>query len=223
MLAELNLNRNLLFGALPSEWTSLQFLEELRLAWNLISGTVGAEWLEMKSLRSFDARMNVLGTSAVLDAGVQIPDNWYLMPQGLRRGAPSSPGGGVETGGGGQGGSQGGNSALTDEEKAALTEEEATAEAERLHSLVTSLGSHSGVLDSWTLEQDHCQWSGITCTDDGSRHVLQISLNRQKLAGSLPEAWSGLASLRSLQLKLNYALTGTLPASWSALTALDSL
>eukprot|EP00957_Ditylum_brightwellii_P030313 2295876-Ditylum_brightwellii.AAC.1 len=55
----------------------------------------------------------------------------------------------------------------------------------------------------------HCNWSGITCTDDG--YVDGIGLDFNQLTGSIPSEVGLLSYLRHLYLK-NNQLTGSIPS-----------
>jgi hypothetical protein len=49
-----------------------------------------------------------------------------------------------------------------------------------------------------------------------------LFLEHNNLTGSLPESWSRLSQLSTLNLR-NNSLTGTLPAQWKAMQALLQL
>ena len=105
-------------------------------------------------------------------------------------------------------------------------------------------GDPAGTLSSWTDGTDECTWSGVTCSGssvtalalewgnisstlpDAFQHLTQLQqlqLRDNRLHGSLPAAWSALASsLQDLDLR-NNQITGTLPGAWQVLTSLTKM
>lgn len=71
----------------------------------------------------------------------------------------------------------------------------------------------------WTLTESMTSWYGIELTDD---RVTSISLNNNKLTGSIPSEIANLAELKVLQLEGN-ALSGSLPQKMSELKKLEVL
>ena len=60
---------------------------------------------------------------------------------------------------------------------------------------------------------------GVTCSDG---RVIQLSLHRNNLSGTIPAELGGLSALRSLDLSFN-DLSGTIPAELGGLSAFRSL
>jgi Leucine-rich repeat (LRR) protein len=74
--------------------------------------------------------------------------------------------------------------------------------------------------ESWSAEQTHCEWKGITCQDG---HVTQIDLSGNKLRGTIPESMGYYFSkLSSLNLAYN-RLSGSIPSSLGHLSQLQTL
>ena len=99
----------------------------------------------------------------------------------------------------------------------------ATPYASDREALVDLYNSTEG--DSWTdnagwpMSDDHCSWFGVTCSDG---RVIQLSLHRNNLSGTIPAELGGLSALRSLDLSFN-GLSGTIPAELGGLSAFRSL
>uniref|UniRef100_A0A0D9UWT7 Protein kinase domain-containing protein n=1 Tax=Leersia perrieri TaxID=77586 RepID=A0A0D9UWT7_9ORYZ len=70
-------------------------------------------------------------------------------------------------------------------------------------------GSH-GVLASWNGSTGLCRWQGVTC--DRNRRVVELSLPRHGLFGTLSPDVGNLTSLQMLELRSNW-LHGDIPAS----------
>ncbi|MDM8565872.1 DUF1194 domain-containing protein [Candidatus Halobeggiatoa sp. HSG11] len=74
--------------------------------------------------------------------------------------------------------------------------------------------------ESWSAEQTHCEWKGITCQDG---HVTQIDLAANQLRGVIPPSigyyFSKLSSLNLADNKIN----GTIPSSLGHLSQLKTL
>ncbi|WOL04970.1 putative inactive receptor kinase [Canna indica] len=73
----------------------------------------------------------------------------------------------------------------------------------------------------FSLDSDHCQWSGISCSADGT--VTRLLLDSAGLAGTFPNATLGrLDQLRFLSLRDN-ALAGPIPGDLAGLRRLEAL
>ncbi|XP_038884442.1 putative receptor-like protein kinase At3g47110 [Benincasa hispida] len=64
-------------------------------------------------------------------------------------------------------------------------------------------------LSSWDQNSSPCNWTGVTCNEDGER-VVELDLSGLALAGSLHMQIGNLSFLKSLQLQ-NNQLTGPIP------------
>jgi hypothetical protein len=85
------------------------------------------------------------------------------------------------------------------------------AECQALVTLYNTTDGPNWLDDSgWGVDPDPRQWSGITCTGDGSS-VAGINLRLNGLAGSIPAELEHLTGLRALDLGFN-ALAGAIPA-----------
>ena len=74
--------------------------------------------------------------------------------------------------------------------------------------------------ESWSAEQTHCEWKGITCQDG---HVTKIDLNANQLKGTIPPSMGYYFSkLSSLNLAGNQ-LSGAIPSSLGHLSQLQTL
>ncbi len=71
----------------------------------------------------------------------------------------------------------------------------------------------------WMATITPCSWYGVTCQNG---HVVQLNLEDNNLAGSLPSQLSNLAQADEFLL-LHNRLAGVIPASWGALTSLTVL
>ncbi|CAL4968957.1 unnamed protein product [Urochloa decumbens] len=81
-----------------------------------------------------------------------------------------------------------------------------------------------GALSSWNASTGFCSWEGVTCTARlrNPPRVLQLSLWRKGLAGTLSAAIGNLTFLRDLELGFNW-LHGDVPASLGRLRRLRYL
>ncbi|GMH42424.1 hypothetical protein BSKO_10343 [Bryopsis sp. KO-2023] len=68
--------------------------------------------------------------------------------------------------------------------------------------------SLTGTLDALTLVGDY--------------NFVSLGLPNNALSGSLPESWSALTSLKSIDLS-NNGLQGTIPEAWSTMKSLSTL
>ncbi|KAK9051627.1 hypothetical protein SSX86_028255 [Deinandra increscens subsp. villosa] len=68
----------------------------------------------------------------------------------------------------------------------------------------------------WNNDARFSNYVNCTCeTDDGSCHVVNISLKGQDLAGVLPPSLAKLPSIKYIDLSYNY-LNGTIPREWAS-------
>ncbi|CAH8357832.1 unnamed protein product [Eruca vesicaria subsp. sativa] len=83
------------------------------------------------------------------------------------------------------------------------------------------LTSNPGFQDSWNLNSNHCNFTGVTC--DSTASVTEINLSHQGLSGSFP--FSSLCDLKNLQkLSLGFnSLSGTIPSDMNNCTSLTYL
>lgn len=76
-------------------------------------------------------------------------------------------------------------------------------------------------LSSWNQNSSPCNWTGVSCNEDGER-VVGLDLSGLALAGSVHEQIGNLSFLRSLQLQ-NNQLTGPIPVQIGYLSRLRAL
>ena len=74
--------------------------------------------------------------------------------------------------------------------------------------------------DGWLIDDNYCNWYGVTCNKDFKVNGLKLPRNGMK--GTIPTEIGGLTELRKLHLYVNN-LTGTIPTELGNLTKLQSL
>eukprot|EP00250_Pteridium_aquilinum_P009020 c18385_g4_i1 orf=2-2764(-) len=78
------------------------------------------------------------------------------------------------------------------------------------------------ILGSWNKSVSCCAWPGITCDDSSPARVVNISLHRKELHGSIPPVLGNLTNLQALNLSYN-SLTGPIPKELASLPHLQLL
>ncbi|KAF8026484.1 hypothetical protein BT93_F3076 [Corymbia citriodora subsp. variegata] len=99
---------------------------------------------------------------------------------------------------------------------------DADADREALVAFKSVISDPRNALASWNLSTSHCNWSGVSCTNDGEMRVNSLILASLGLTGILPSQLSNLSSLQYLNLFQN-SFSGEIPSSFGHLTALRQI